>query len=73
MKFKIYQDVAGDWRWNAQSGSKIIFSSGEGFQKPQKIVQTLRKHVVRGDEKLELALVKALKTAGLNEKGGRLK
>ena len=71
MKFRIYEDIGGDWRWNAQSGGNIIFTSGDAFEKPQKIVQTIRKNVVRGDEALEKALVKALKVAGLNEKGGQ--
>lgn len=72
MKFEIYEDKAGEWRWNAQSGGSIIFSSGEGFEKPQKVVQTIRKNIVRDDEKLETALVKALAAAGLNAKGGQL-
>ena len=70
MKFEIFQDKKKEWRWNAQAGGSIIFSSGEGFEKPQKAVQTLRKNVVRDDVKLEEALVKALKKAGLDEKGG---
>lgn len=73
MKFDIFKDVGGEWRWNAQSGGNILFSSGEGYEKPQKIVQVLRKNVIRGDESLEKALVKALKTIGLNEKGGQIK
>ena len=70
MKFEVYKDKKGEWRWNAQSGGGIIFASGEGFEKPQKAVQTIRKNIVREDVKLEAALVKALEKAGLDEKGG---
>lgn len=73
MKFHIYEDKGGEWRWNAQAGGNILFSSGEGFEKPQKAVAALRKHIVREDEKLEKNLVKALKDAGLDEKGGKAK
>lgn len=73
IKFSIFEGKNGDWYWNAQSSGSIIFSSGEGFQKPQKVVQVIRKNIVRDDEKLEAALVKALKAVNLNEKGGQIK
>ena len=73
IKFNIFRGSNDDWYWNASSSGNIIFSGGEGFEKPQKVVQTIRKNVVREDVKLEAALVKALKEAGLNEKGGQLK
>lgn len=73
MKFQIFEDKGGEWRWNAQAGGNILFSSGEGFEKPQKAIAALRKNIVRGDEKLEKNLVKALKDAGLDEKGGKVK
>lgn len=73
IKFAIFKGTNDEWYWNAQSSGNIIFAGGEGFEKAQKVVQTIRKNVVREDEKLETALVKALKEAGLNEKGGLLK
>jgi len=73
LKFEIFKGSDDEWYWNAQSSGNIIFSGGEGFEKAQKVVQTIRKNVVREDLKLEAALVKALKLAGLNEKGGILK
>ena len=73
MKFEIFQDKKKEWRWNAQSGGNILFSSGEGFEKPQKAVASIRKNIVREDAKLEAALVKALKAVGLDEKGGLIK
>lgn len=73
MKFYIFIDKAGEWRWNAQVNGKIIFSSGEGFKRPQGFLNSVRKNIIREDEKLELSLVKALNEAGLNEKGNKLK
>ena len=73
LKFDIYKDIKGEWRWNAQSAGNIIFASGEGFEKPQKVVQVIRKNVVREDTALEASLLKALTKAGLNEKGGAVK
>lgn len=73
IKFNIFKGADDDWHWNASSSGNIIFTSGEGFEKPQKVVQVIRKNIVREDAKLEAALVKALKEAGLNEKGGLLK
>ena len=69
LKFKFFVDGANEWRWNAQSGGNIIFTSGEGFEKIQKAVQTVRKNVVRDDPKLEEALVKALKEVNRNATG----
>lgn len=73
IKFTIFCGSNNEWYWNAASSGNIIFSGGEGFKKAQKAVQTIRKNIVREDAKLEIALVKALKKAGLNEKGGLLK
>lgn len=75
IKFAIFQGKGKNkqWYWNAQSSGNIIFAGGEGYEKPQKLVTTVRKNIVREDEKLEAALVKALKEAGLNEKGAAVK
>jgi uncharacterized protein YegP (UPF0339 family) len=73
LKFNIFQGTNDEWYWNAQSGGNIVFSGGEGYEKPQKIAQTVRKNVVREDVALEAALVKALKSNGLDEKGGKIK
>jgi len=34
LKFKIYSDVPGEWRWQLKSGNgKIIADSAEGYQR----------------------------------------
>jgi ribosomal protein L12E/L44/L45/RPP1/RPP2 len=68
MKFKLNTD-GGKTTWHAGNGTDTHFSSVEKFDTPQKAVSAIRKHIVRGDEKLEKDLVKSLKDHGLDEKG----
>jgi hypothetical protein len=69
MKFKIHVEQNGKTTCTAGNGTDTHFSSVEGFDTTQKAVAALRKHIVRGDEKLEKDLVKSLKEHGLDEKG----
>ncbi len=32
MKFSIYKDKAGEWRWRLQAASNEIIASGEGYK-----------------------------------------
>jgi hypothetical protein len=68
MKFKLTHSDLGT-KWEAGNGTETHFSSNERFETPQKAVSAIRKHIVRGDDKLEKDLVKSLKEHGLDEKG----
>lgn len=32
MKYNIYKDTAGEWRWRLRAGNNEIIASGEGYQ-----------------------------------------
>ena len=43
MKFEVYQDKRGEWRWRlrARNGRQIA-ASGEGYEKVQKVYSVIR-------------------------------
>jgi len=60
MKFVIYTDTAGEWRWRllARNG-RLIAEGGEGYKRKAALLKTLR-HIFAGSS-LDWALEKAAK------------
>lgn len=42
MKFTLYKDKAGEWRWNLKaSNGRIVADCGEGYKRRSSMVRTL--------------------------------
>lgn len=46
MKFQIYKDSRGEWRWRIRAANgKIVADSGEGYKNQQDCIDMIRKIV----------------------------
>ena len=46
MKFEIYQDVRGEWRWRIKAtNGRIVGDSGEGYKNKQDCIDMIKKIV----------------------------
>lgn len=71
MKFVItYTD---GWHWNLTASNGKIICSGESYTRPQKMIATLNKYIVRDDEYLAASLEYELSCWGLTATGTQLK
>lgn len=62
------------WYWNLKApNGKIVASGGEGYWNLRDLILSVRLYIVRDDPDAEFALRKALKRAGYDSKGRRLK
>ena len=70
MKFVITN--TDGWRWNLTAPNGKVIASGEAYQKPQKMIQSLHRYIIREDPELTAALEKGLHKLGLDETGRQL-
>lgn len=71
MKF-IISNTDG-WRWNLTASNGKVICSGEAYQRPQKMVQTLEKYIIRDDPVLQRALTLALYQFDLDPSGKQIR
>lgn len=43
LRFRVFEDEAGEWRWDALSGSRIVADSGEGYSRRRRCVSALNR------------------------------
>lgn len=43
MTVELYRDRAGDWRWRVMERGRVIAESGEGYERPGRMMLTLRR------------------------------
>lgn len=72
MKITIYQAPDG-WRWALTASNGRTIAIGEAYERPQKLVQSLNKYIVRGDTLLQLTLNASLNAYGLAPDGSKQK
>ena len=59
MKFTLYKDQVGEWRWNLKaSNGRIVADCGEGYKRFGSMVRTLRR--IFGGYETHMALDQAI-------------
>ena len=58
MKFTLYKDKAGEWRWSLASrrNGRIVADGGEGYKRFSSMLRTLRRVFADGVMRAELEL-----------------
>ena len=43
LKITVYEDAAGEWRWQAMSGSRTVADGGEGYSRRRRCVAAVHR------------------------------
>ena len=73
MKFVITYKEGNGWRWNLSANNGKVICSGEAYQRPQKMINTINRYIVRGDPVLAQALAYELSLWSLTPTGTQMK